>query len=1114
MKGKIFVYSLLLLFPILLNGQKTTFKLLSAKECGIRFENTVTDEKEHNILIYSNYYGGAGVAVADFNQDGLQDLVFAGNLVADQIYLNQGNLKFENITEKAGFADNGGWSSGIAIADVNNDGWPDIYITRELYDNARELRKNVLYINNGPQNGQPDQITFTEQAAAFGVDDDERTRHAAFFDYDKDGFADLFLLNQPPNPGNYSELLGMELLQPQFAPKLYRNIEGKRFEDVSAASGFFTTGFPNSLSTTDLNNDGWTDIYIANDFDAADMVYLNNGDGTFKDVIHSAANHISFYSMGVDAADINNDGWMDVMVLDMVAEDNYRLKANMSGMNPDAFWKLVNEGNHYQYMFNALHLNNGLEQLSLSDIGQMAGVSNTDWSWSNLIADFDNDGWKDIHVTNGLLRDIRNSDAAKTFPAYVTKTINQYLQDNPDGGEVTIWDILDLDEAMDLLPSEPLSNYIFQNNGDLTFTQKTKDWGMNQKTFSNGSAYADLDNDGDLEVIINNINERAYIYENHSAGSGPSHYFRVKLTDEKGHKTLLGTRVHIIDQSEKEQWYELSGARGMYSVSEPIAHFGIGTANRIKTLEITWNNGQKTVLNNLSADQQITVDIQTAKQQKTTPSEIPEPFFMDITGACQLDYEHQENKFDDFQIQVLLPHKMSSFGPGLATGDVNNDGLEDVFLGASYGASGALFLQNENGQFDQSDSAPWMIDKMCEDLDAAFLDVDNDGDLDLYVVSGGNEYFPESISYQDRLYLNDGDGNFTKSKTNLPLFKESGACVRPFDFDQDGDLDLFVGGRHVPHQYPMPANSYFLVNEGGVFKNQTTAIAPDFQQLGMVTDAVWTDYDQDGQTDLIVVGEWMGITFFKNEQGIFRKEMLVDNSKGWWYSVKAADMDGDGDDDYLLGNLGLNYKYKASPEEPFEVHYYDFDENGSKDIVLSYYNFGEKYPLRGRSCSSQQVPAIKEQFKTYDLFASANLTEVYGTDKLRKALQYQATSFASIYMENLGNGQFKQHPLPNQVQVSSINDFLIKDFNEDGHKDVLLAGNLFPAEVETTRNDAGIGYLLIGNGKGQFEVMNPKESGIHLPIDVKGLKFIQTKDQPLIICAVNNGKVRVLQSQQ
>ncbi|MEM6967019.1 MAG: CRTAC1 family protein, partial [Bacteroidota bacterium] len=570
------------------------FRLLPPESTNVNFQNTVTDKKEHNILMYSNYYGGGGVGVGDFNKDGLPDLFFAGNLVADEIYFNLGDLKFQQANVAAGITDNGGWSSGVVIADINNDGWDDIYVTRELYDDQPDLRKNLLYINTGKMfdlgNGKKG-VRFEEKAAEYGLDNSERTRHAGFLDYDNDGWLDLFLLNQPPNPGNYSDFYGTNLMQEKWAPRLLRNNTNGTFTDVTKQAGILIPGYANSMVATDVNKDGWTDIFLTNDYESPDRLYLNNGDGTFKDILQAQINHTSFYAMGVDAADINNDGWQDVMTLDMVAEDNFRLKANMSGMNPQAFFDVVNNGGHYQYMFNALHLNN--DGKNFSDIAQMTGMSNTDWSWSNLIADFDNDGWKDVFVTNGLLRDIRNSDAAKTFPKYVRKTINEFIEKNPNAGEVHIFDILDLDKALDLLPSVPLQNYIYKNNGDLTFSKKIEAWGLEEETFSNGSAYADLDNDGDLDLIINNINAPAFIYENQSSNLNRNNWIEVQLIDNQTHTPLYGSKISIELANGAQQFWELTNVRGMYSTSENIAHFGLGKTNRIKAISIILPNGKK-----------------------------------------------------------------------------------------------------------------------------------------------------------------------------------------------------------------------------------------------------------------------------------------------------------------------------------------------------------------------------------------------------------------------------------------------------------------------------------------------------------------------------------------
>ncbi len=1090
---------MLSLLPGLIGAQQL-FSLRIPEETHVDFENTVTDEQEHNILLYSNYYGGAGIGVGDFNKDGLTDLYFAGNLVADRLYFNQGNWQFEDVTEKAGIQDNGGWSSGVVVADVNNDGWLDIYVTRELYDEKPELRKNVLYINQ--QDG-----TFKEMAAAYGIDNNERTRHASFLDYDKDGWLDLFLLNQPPNPGNYSNYFGVNLQQEQWAPRLFHNTGQGQFEDVSKKAGILIPGYPNSLTTADLNRDGWVDIYIANDYEAPDKCYLNNGDGTFTDILQEATGHTSYYSMGVDASDINNDGWLDLMVLDMVAEDNFRLKSNMSGMNPAAFWKVVADGGHYQYMFNTLQLNNGVvnDQLSFSDIAQMANVPSTDWSWSNLIADFDNDGWKDIHVTNGLLRDIRNSDAAKEFPKYVQHTIDEFIRNNPNAGDVSIWDILDLDEALGLLPSVPLSNYAYRNNGDLTFSKVSKEWGLDRETFSNGSAYADLDNDGDLDLIENNINAPASLYENHSNDQSANHFLRVSVTDQSQNQTLFGTRFRIATPN-GEQYYELTNVRGMYSTSEPIAHFGLGKFDQVQELQIFWPDGTQTLMQDVKAGQ-ISVDYSRAPRTKLPKlSQHDDKLFVNQDLPKGINYTHQENNFDDFEKQVLLPHKMSQFGPAMAVGDVNGDQLDDVYLGGAAGQSGVLYTQLPDGSFQETSQDTWREHLLSEDLDAIFIDIDHDNDLDLYVVSGGNAFPQQSSQYQDRIYVNDGKGNFQYQSDRLPKFRDSGGCVRPFDFDGDGDLDLFVGGRHNPWDYPAPAISRLLRNDNGRYTDVTKSLAPDLIYLGLVTDAVWVDLENDGPAELVVCGEWMPITLFRLDNGHLTKveNPALAQTKGWWYSIEAADMDGDGDQDLIAGNLGLNYKYKASAEEPFEVHYYDFDKNNSKDIVLSYYNFGEQFPVRGRSCSSEQVPMIKEKFKTYNLFADANLTEVYGEDKLEKALHYQATTFATSYLENKGNGQFEVRALPNEAQLSATNDILIKDFNQDNHPDILLAGNLFTSEIETTRNDAGTGKLLLGNGQGGFQVIAPEQSGLLLKKDLKKLSIITIGTQQWIIGANNN----------
>ncbi len=1101
--------SILLLLVLPFTGttqtQQRLFSLLPSEKTGVTFENTITDEKAHNILIYSNYYGGAGVGIGDFNNDGLDDLYFTGNLVGDRLYKNNGDLVFEDITKQAaGILDDGSWSSGVAIADVNNDGLVDIYVCKELYDDKPALRRNKLYINKG-------NFTFEEKAAEYGLDNDQRTRHATFLDYNKDGFLDLFILNQPPNPGNYSELYGINWRQPRFSPRLYRNNGNGSFTDVSETAGVLKPCFPNSVSASDFNNDGWTDIYVANDFEAPDLLYINQGDGTFVNIIEEASRHISYFSMGVDAADINNDGWLDLMVLDMIAEDNYRLKANMSGMDPEAFWKTLDEGGHYQYMHNTLLLNNGNNVFS--DIAHLAGVSSTDWSWANLIADFDNDGLRDIYVTNGLLRDIRNSDAAKTFPAYVQKTIDEFIRKHPNKGNVSIWDILDLDEALALLPSVKLSNYMFRNKDGLVFEKVMEDWGIAQKTFSNGAAYSDLDKDGDLDLVVNNINEVAHIYRNNAEKVGANNFLRVRLHDSKHKVPVLNARLKI-DYAGKQQIFELTSVRGIYSTSECAAHFGLGQHDKIDVLTITWPNKTTTVLKDLETNQLLDIDYRKYKKQPAKPQAVKKQYhFEDVSDAVNIDFCHRENDFDDFDKQVLLPHRLSTFGPAVAVGDVNGDQLEDFYAGGAKGQQGQLFVQTEDGTFKKSEINPWNEDKEKEDVKAVFFDIDNDGDNDLYVVSGGNAYPANSEMYQDRLYINMGKGTFVKAPDlAIPRLRESGGCVVPFDFDNDGDKDLFVGTRHWPWKYPSPTTSRILENNDGRLKDITKEIAPDLLDIGMVTDAIWSDFDQDGRVDLMVVGEWMPVTILKFDGKKFKRvdQSLLDKNAGWWFSIEAADFDKDGDEDYIIGNLGQNHKYNASEHEPFEIYYSDFDENGTGDIVLSHFNFGERVPVRGRSCSSQQVPTIKNKFQTYDLFASADLDKIYGVNELDQALHYQVPSFASIYLENLGDGKFRTRTLPVRAQFSPVNAIVIDDFNKDGHLDVLLGGNFYATEVETTRHDAGVGLLLTGDGKGNFKAISPLESGLLIPYDVKELSIIHVAKEKYILCASNNDKLRLL----
>ena len=1084
------ITTFILIFSFFLSSQETLFTLVDNSKTGINFSNELVDTKEHSIFLYANYYGGAGVGIGDFDNDGLEDIFFAANLLDDKIYKNLGNFEFEDKTKMSGIINNGSWSTGVTVADVNNDGLLDIYVSCELYDDAPVLRRNKLYINQGS-------FKFKESASEWGVDVDRRTRHSVFFDYNNDGLLDLYLLNHPPNTGNFSPFFGKDMSLPEYNLQLFEN-KGNHFVDVTQSAGLNRSGFPNAAVIGDFNKDGWPDIYVANDFDSPDFLYFNNKDNTFTYATETSLRHTSFYSMGVDAADINNDSHLDLMVLDMTAEDNFRLKSNMSGMNPDSFWKVVNDGGHYQYMFNTLQLNNGND--TFSDIAQFTGTAATDWSWSSLVADFDNDGQKDIYITNGLLRDIRNTDADKKIADIVSKKINEYIIQNPNNTEITLWDVVDLKELLDLLPSQKLKNYYYKNHGNLEFSNITDSSGLNQPSFSHGASYVDLDNDGDLDLVVNNVNDKPFIYENNSENNG-NNFIRLKMVDNR---PTLGTKVKMYYDKEF-QYFETTNVRGIYSTSEDVVHFGINKSKAIDSILIEWPDQtlQKIVNPKINKTHKVYKEGITINSKSNINDD--KRFNED---KSILNYTHRENYFNDYEKQVLLPHKLSQLGPAIAKGDINGDGLEDLFVGGASGQEASVYIQNENS-FEKIDNDIWTKHKALEDIDALFFDSDNDGDLDLYVVSGGNEFMPNSSTYLDRLYINDGNGNFTFRRELLPSNFESGSVVKAFDFDNDGDLDLFVGSRMKPWNYPEPASSYLLVNENGKFSNYNT---DQFTDLGLVTDAEWFDYDNDGDSDIVVVGEWMPITVFKNQDGNFIKEEINTNlgcsSTGWWYSIEVGDLNNDKLPDLIVGNLGLNYKYKASVDEPFEVFYDDFDENGTKDIVLAYYNYGIQFPLRGFSCSSQQVPDLKDKFEKYDIFASLDVQEVYGEENLENALRLSVNTFESAALIN-NESFFDFKPLPNYAQFSSVNDIIIKDFDNDQINDLLIVGNMYHAEIETARNDAGNGLFLKGVGDGSFKEVSVSESGFFAPGDSKKIITLNLGNNDIILVANNNDRIQI-----
>lgn len=1097
-KPTIFLYLLLLLLgscqePFDVNAESDKlFVQIPDRHSGIDFQNDVTQTRENNHIVNVEFISGAGVAVGDINNDGLPDLFFTGNQVPDRLYLNRGNFQFEDISKSAGITQDTLWSSGVTFVDVDQDGDQDIYVCRNVYLED-ENSANQLYINNGD-------LTFTESAAAFGLADRGFSIQSIFFDFDKDGLEDMYLVNQPPSlPGVGGQLDQSMGANPLFSDKLYKNEGGGKFKDITNEAKLRNFAFGLSVSAGDFNNDGWLDLYVANDFDAADHVYINQQDGTFKDMVYDVAKHISNFSMGSDVADYDNDGYLDILVVDMVAEEHERIKTHMGAMKPEVFWEQVRTGKHYQYMFNTLQRNNG--DGTFSDLAQLAGVSNTDWSWAPLFADFDNDGFKDIFVSNGVKNNSRYSDLTSKYEALLD-SVNQVAQ--REGKDPN--SLIDVMDFVELAPTDNLPNYIYKNNGDYTFTKMIDEWGLDLPTMSNGAAYADLDGDGDLDLVINNTDQKALVYKNNAVEQGSGNYLRFKLNALAG-ESSYGAKVSLHQDGDFWQLVQLSNARGYMSKSEDIVHFGVGGKTVVDKAVIEWPNGAVSTLENISVNQLMEVrqeEAQTKSEVAGAPSATP--LFQPITDVVDLEKtRHRENDFDDYIREVLLPHKMSQFGPCIGVGDVNGDKRDDFFVGGAAGFSGTLYVQKANGGFDLVTNGAWSADRVSEDMGVTFFDVDGDGDQDLFVVSGGNEFEEGDAALQDRLYLNNGSGQFSKSTDRLPAYLVSGSCAVPNDYDGDGDLDLFVGGRLVPGKYPRPANSKLLENQNGRLVDVTAEKAPGLQELGMVTAAVWTDYDQDGKDDLVIVGEWMPVTVLAQSAGGFEKKVIagLEESNGWYYALAADDVDGDGDDDLVVGNLGRNYKYKASEEEPFEVYSYDFDNNGKLDIVLSYYEHGVSFPVRGKDCSTQQIPSLSEKFETYEEFGHSTLGDIFGP-KLETAMNLQAKTFASAYLENLGDGRFDFKPLPNLAQTSSINSILIKDYDQDGFKDLLVSGNLYSSEIETPRNDAGTGLLLKGNGQGDFVPVPIPVSGFSAPHDAKDMKTIQVGNREVILVANNN----------
>jgi hypothetical protein len=1087
---KILFISSLIVFISCTPSADKMFTLMPSNITGINFRNPLQYTESFNVLTYGNFYYGGGVAIGDINNDGLSDIYFTGNMVGSRLYLNQGNFKFKEIAQQAGVFAEGLWNTGTTMADVNGDGLVDIYVCRSAATNP-EKRKNLLFINNGD-------LTFTEKGSKFGVDDSGFTTQGAFFDYDNDGDLDLYVLNH--SVLEYSTLGKMsryhkKLKNSAYSDKLLRNDNGK-FVDVTEDSGLISNilGFGLGIALSDINNDGFIDIYVSNDFNEQDYLYLNNGDGTFTEGLEDYIGHTPLYSMGSDIADFNNDGFTDIMALDMLPEGNHRIKMTSGPDNYEKLNHLDRNGFYHQTMRNMLQLNRGGDYFS--EIGQFSGVSNTDWSWASLFTDIDNDGFKDLFITNGYKKDYTNMD----FLNYI---VQEKINERRNNVKIK------LTELIDKMPSILEENYTYKNNGDLTFTKMNMDWGIDQKTFSNAAAYADLDNDGDMDLIVTNLDSQAFIYRNNSEKFTQNNHLKIALKGLGKNTSGIGARVKVTAGG-MTQTQEMFNTRGYQSSVDFNLNFGIAKSQTIDQVEVVWPNQKKQIITAVQPNQKLTLFQKDAKLDVNRNNASMTKLFEEVKA---IDFTHKENNYNDFKREIMLPHMLSTLGPKLAVGDVNGDGLEDAFIGGAKGTVGGIFLQTRSGGFVKSNKIDLEPDTASEDMGALFFDADGDRDMDLYVVSGGNEFEKTDPALKDRLYINRGKGNFVKSENNLPDFTSSGSVVKAADYDNDGDQDIFVAGRILPNEYPYAPKSYLLNNNGkGVFKEVTQSSANGLQNIGMVSDALWTDFNGDNQLDLMLVGEWMPITLFENQNGVFKnitEEVGFKDSNGWWNTITSGDFDKDGDMDYVAGNFGLNSQLKTSLEHPISIYAKDYDKNGSVDPILSCYDEGKNYPVFSKDDIQQQLTILKNRFVKYKEYADLTIDQVFTPEELEGSKVLYAKTFETSYMENLGNGQFKITALPIETQFSPIYGLTTGDFNQDGNLDVIMGGNFTASRVKFGHYDAIKGICLLGDGSGGFTHLDASASGLMVSGEVRDIQKISlaNRGEHLIFSRNNDSPV-------
>ncbi|HTE23908.1 VCBS repeat-containing protein [Flavitalea sp.] len=1119
------------------NRPDTLFEKLEQSTTNIDFTNTITETADHNVFTYQYYYNGNGVAIGDVNNDGLPDVFFTGNQTPSKLYLNKGSFRFEDITEKSKVAGRNAWRTGANMVDINGDGLLDIYVCYSGFGNA-ESRAKQLFINKGnDKDGIP---VFTEKSSAYGIDaPGTYSSQSAFFDYDLDGDLDMFLLNHANE--FYSPFFNTHRLRtlhhPEYGNRLYRN-DGNRFKDISDSAGIFGGGinFGLGISISDINNDGWPDIFVSNDFHEQDYVYLNNKDGTFTDVCHRIFGHMSRNTMGLDIADFNNDGLPDILTLDMLPESNYRQKILQGPDEYDKFTKMVDSGYGYQYNRNMLQLHRGFTDDGMpvfSEIGQLAGVSNTDWSWSALFADFDNDGAKDLFVTNGYLRESTNLDFMRYEVAEALRvTAEKGLDVSTAMGYAKNMPLYDLVKKM---PTKKISNYAYRNGGGLSFTNETSNWGLDEESVSSGATYADLDNDGDLDLIVCNNNDPVSIFRNNADVILGNNFIKIKLEGDHQNRFAIGARV-IVKTDSGEQMQEMYPVRGYQSSVDYVLNFGLGQVGNVKEIKVFWNRDSATVVTDPAINSTITISKKqsvainaslnassqfNSSQNLRSPNHKDSGFtFEDVSRSAGIDFRHVENSYIDFKTEYLIPYQLSRQGPKMAGADVNNDGLDDIFIGGAKNQAGRLYLQAKDGRFLSSASQPWITDSVAEDMGAIFFDVDGDGDQDLYVTSGGNEWFYPGPWLQDRLYINDSRGNFVRDSTALPAEVYNGSCVIAADYDKDGDQDLFVGAGTIPVKYPASAGNIILRNDFDKstrkirFTDVTASVAGnELFRAGMVNDAVWVDLNKDGWQDLIIAGDWMPVMVFQNENGRRLMDVSVqwglEKSNGWWHKLLVADVDGDGDMDIIAGNLGLNNSFKTSANEPMVTYTADFNDDGRKEPVMSWYIQGISYPFNSRDELVEQMPVLNKRYLKYDDFAKATIKNLLGEDRAKTADKlYIYNTKTSLFIN--GGARFECKPLPEEAQFSVVSSIVYKDFDNDGKGDLLLAGNFYPFRVQQGRCDAGLGTLLKGNGTGTFTAVDRRLTGLYVPGDVRDALELKSNGKTIVVFSKNNDRVQVV----